>query len=220
VLAAALAVIAERVYFYFRICRDDPDEIVAAVARHLNHGDADAARAAIPNSPSPSNALLRIAVGRHLDGYSHDDVRQGVDEASLSEVPRYMYRLDYLAMFANVATLAGLLGTIFGLQHSFSSLAIADASEKAALLAAGISQAMNTTAFGLMVAIPCMIAHSRLASRRARLMEQLDAAITRVLNYLEARSTGTVVSPPRVAADTRSARSAAPARLSTLPEGA
>jgi biopolymer transport protein ExbB/TolQ len=187
VLATALAVIAERLHFYYRVCRADADDLVANAARALNRGDAGAARKALGSRTPPLNALLGIAMDRHLDGFSIAEVRQAVEERAIREVPRLSRRLGYLATFANVATLAGLLGTIYGLQQSFASLAVADAAEKAALLAAGISQAMNTTAFGLIVAIPCMIAHAKLSSRSADLLESLDVGTVRFLNYLANR---------------------------------
>ncbi len=187
VLGAAIAVMLERIHFYFVVCRDDADDLVAGAARALNRGDTESARTALEDRKAPLDVLLGVAVARHLDGFSFEEVRRSVEEAAIREVPRFSRRIGYLAMFANVATLAGLLGTIFGLQHSFSSLAIADASEKAALLAAGISQAMNTTAFGLMVAIPCMIAHAKLSSRQGHLLEGLDAGTVRFLHYLENR---------------------------------
>jgi len=106
---------------------------------------------------------------------------------AIQEVPRFARRINYLAMFANIATLTGLLGTIFGLQRSFSSLAVAEASEKAAMLASGISQAMNTTAFGLMVAIPCLIAYAKLSNLQASRTEELDACSVRLLNFVESK---------------------------------
>jgi biopolymer transport protein ExbB/TolQ len=96
-------------------------------------------------------------------------------------------RLNYLSLFANVATLLGLLGTIGGLQVSFSSLAAAEAAKKATMLAAGISQAMNTTAFGLIVAVPCMIMYTALSNKRDRLLKDLDEAVVRLTNYLKRR---------------------------------
>ena len=117
-------------------------------------------------------------------------IRQGAEESALSEVPRLSKRLNYLALFANIATLTGLLGTIFGLQQSFSALGATEAAMKAAMLAAGISQAMNTTAFGLMVAIPCMVAYAMLSNMQSRLAEEVDASSIRVLNYLEMRIQG------------------------------
>ncbi len=187
VLAFACAVILERLYFYFVVCRDDADTLVDAATRALNQGEPDTALQAVSARQAPLNAILASAIGRYREGYSFVEVRRAVEEVALREVPRFTRRLSYLATFANVATLVGLLGTIYGLQTSFSSLAMVGAAEKASMLASGISQAMNTTAFGLMVAIPCMIAHAKLSSMQAKLTEDLDAGTLRFMNHLESR---------------------------------
>jgi len=186
VLAATVAVIAERLHFYWVICRDDADGLVTAVVRRLNGGDFEGALARIAGGRSPVAVILEQAVARFNAGHSLAEVRHGVEEAAIRELPRYGRRVGYLAMLANIATLTGLLGTIFGLQESFGSLALVGAAEKAAVLASGIGQAMNTTAFGLMVAIPCLVAYARLSSLQARKTEECDAAAVKLLGYLEA----------------------------------
>ena len=99
---------------------------------------------------------------------------------AMSEIPKLEKRTHYLSMIANVATLLGLLGTIVGLIQSFQSVAAADSSQKAALLSAGISVAMNTTAFGLMVAIPCMVFHSYIQSRTNALIDEINENVMRI----------------------------------------
>jgi biopolymer transport protein ExbB len=128
--------------------------------------------------------LLRTALERYEAGMNIDDIQEGVDEAAINEIPKMSKRLNYLSLFANVATLLGLLGTIAGLQVSFDSLATVEASWKAVMLSQGISQAMNTTAFGLIVAVPCMILFTILANQRDRLVRDLDEAVVKVINYL------------------------------------
>jgi biopolymer transport protein ExbB/TolQ len=186
VLAVAVAVIAERLHFYLVVCRGDADALATSVVRRLGSGDFKGALAEVAERHSPVGVMLQQAVVRHNRGLGAPEVRHGLEESAIREVPRYTRRLNYLAMLANIATLAGLLGTIFGLQQSFSSLALVEATEKASVLAAGISQAMNTTAFGLMVAIPCLIAHTRLGSVASRKTDECDAAALKLLGYLEA----------------------------------
>jgi len=96
-------------------------------------------------------------------------------------------RIQYLAMLANVATLFGLLGTIVGLIQSFDAIGSANAQERAALLAAGISTAMNATMLGLAVAIPCLIFHTFLSSRANALTSEMDRAAVRILDLLQQR---------------------------------
>ncbi len=187
VLALAVAVIVERLYFYLRQAGDNADELAAQTARHLTNDDASTALAELGEEGGPARRLMRRSVETAWEGGNADEIRQSVEELAMREMPRFGRRLNYLAMLANVATLAGLLGTIFGLQQSFSSLAEAEAATKATVLAAGISQAMNTTAFGLMVAMPCLAIHSRLTSMAARRTEDSDAAVVKLLNFYVAR---------------------------------
>lgn len=187
VFGAALAVIVERLIFFFGTCRDDGNGLVADVVKSLNAGQVEQARQAVLKRNAPLNNLLAVAIDRYDENLGFKEIRQGVEEVAIEEVPRYAERVSYLALFANIATLSGLLGTIFGLQQSFSSLAAAEASEKAAMLASGISQAMNTTAFGLMVAIPCLIAFAKLSDMQASRTRKLDAGSVRFLNFLESK---------------------------------
>jgi len=185
--AAAVAVIVERSIFFYRTCRTDVDRLMPEAMRLLNENRSAAARRLVERKSGPLNRILSVAIGRYGDGLSLEEVRKWVEEVAIQEVPRFGRRINYLAMFANIATLTGLLGTIFGLQRSFGSLAVAEAAEKAAMLAAGISQAMNTTAFGLIVAIPCLIAYAKLSNLQAARTEEMDACTVRLLNYLESK---------------------------------
>ncbi len=99
-------------------------------------------------------------------------------------IPKIQKRTNYIQMMANVATLLGLLGTIQGLIQSFSSLASADAASKAALLAKGISTAMNTTAFGLVVAIPCIVAFTILSNKEKAILQKYDEILTEVIHIV------------------------------------
>ena len=185
ILAAALAVVIERAIFYLVICKTNSRQLVASAAKALNEDRADDAYAVVTEKKAPLNNILATAIDRYRQQFNYEDIRQSVDEVAIKEIPKLGRRLNYLALFANIATLAGLLGTIFGLQKSFSSLGLAEAAKKATMLASGISQAMNTTAFGLLVAIPCMIAFSVLSNKKAALTEDVDEAAVKMLNYME-----------------------------------
>jgi biopolymer transport protein ExbB/TolQ len=187
IVGAATAVIVERGLFFLVRCRDRSGPLVAEAVSALNHALPERALRAVTRQRGPLNAVLAVAIERYRDGHSNSEIRQAVEEVALREVPRFSQRLGYLSTFANVATLAGLLGTIFGLQVAFRSLVVTNAAEKAAVLAAGIAQAMNTTSFGLIVAIPCLLAHAVLVNLQSRRAEDLDAGAMRLLNYLENR---------------------------------
>lgn len=118
---------------------------------------------------------------------SEADLQNSADAASVAALPTLTRRLHYLPMLANVATLIGLLGTIFGLREAFSAVAAVSAAERSAKLASGIAVALNATGFGLMVAIPLSLAHGWLTSRAELLIERADEFSVKLINALSAK---------------------------------
>ncbi|GAC1688349.1 MAG: hypothetical protein NVS9B3_06930 [Gemmatimonadaceae bacterium] len=112
------------------------------------------------------------------------DLQNVADAAALSVIPRLTRRLQYLPMLANVATLIGLLGTIFGLRAAFSAVSAATAAERSAALASGIAIALNATGFGLLTAVPLSVAHAYLVSQAETTIEHVDEFSVRVINAL------------------------------------
>jgi biopolymer transport protein ExbB len=185
VLAISTAVVLERVFFYFVICRVSGPSLVATVASALRAGNQDEAKKAVAKGGAPIIVLLRTAVDRFCAGMAVHDIEEGIEEAAIIEMPKMIQRLNYLSLFANIATLLGLLGTISGLQASFSSLAAVEASKKATMLAAGIAEAMNCTAFGLIVAVPCMITYTWLYNKQTQLTKMVDDSVVKTLNFMK-----------------------------------
>ena len=116
------------------------------------------------------------------------EIQRTLEEAAVRQLPRVQVRTGYIGMIANVATLLGLLGTIFGLIMAFKSVGEATAAMKQELLAKGISVAMFTTAFGLIVAIPSMVAFSILTARQTKIMDTIEEASISLFNFLSARN--------------------------------
>ncbi len=112
------------------------------------------------------------------------DLQNVADAAALSVLPRLTRRLHYLPMLANVATLIGLLGTIFGLQAAFASVGLASAAARSGELAKGISVALYATGFGLLTAIPLSVGHAYLVSQAEGIIEQVDEFQVRLINAL------------------------------------
>lgn len=112
------------------------------------------------------------------------DVEQAMSEGMMEAVPRLEERTGYLAVLANVATLLGLLGTIIGLIAAFTAVANADPAEKSKLLSLSISVAMNTTAFGLIAAIPLLISHAVLSNRTNAIISSIEMAGVKFLNVM------------------------------------
>ena len=191
VFAVACTVVIDRVIFYFDICQANGTRLVAEVAQALNSDDLAKAKKTVSKRRAPMNMLMQTAIERFGSGMTFEDIQKGVDQAAIREMPRMTQRLNYLSLFANIGTLLGLLGTIVGLQEMFSSLAAVEAEKKAAMLASGIAQAMNATAFGLIVAVPCMVMYTTLYNKQQQITKDLDESIVRLLDYLEKRlSTG------------------------------
>ncbi|MCK4709338.1 MAG: MotA/TolQ/ExbB proton channel family protein, partial [Gammaproteobacteria bacterium] len=137
-----------------------------------------------------SRILLRV-VNNFKDEVCLEDFEATVEESIMEAAPRLQKRTQYLAMFANIATLLGLLGTIIGLIKAFTAIAQVAPSMKAEILSASISVAMNTTAFGLIVAIPLLIFYTLLQTKTTEIMHSLEVAALHLVNQLSKfRSTG------------------------------
>lgn len=147
--------------------------------------DADNLNGAIGLCEKDKNSLTSI-IGAALKFTGDNDrgMQNAVDEAALTEIPRLQDRTAYLAVIAQISTLLGLLGTIIGLMQSFEAVGSADASQKAALLASGISKALNTTAFGLFIAVPSMLSYTILQRRTEKIIDLLDEYSVTLMNKL------------------------------------
>jgi biopolymer transport protein ExbB/TolQ len=124
-------------------------------------------------------------LGRVKTARRREDIDAAMEEGMLEVVPRLEKRTHYIATFANVITLVGLLGTIIGLIKAFTAVAQVNPAEKAELLSASISIAMNNTAFALMVAIPFLLIHAFLQARTSEIVDGLEAAKISFLNLVE-----------------------------------
>jgi biopolymer transport protein ExbB/TolQ len=130
-----------------------------------------------------SNGLARLQTARR-----REDIDAAMEEGMMEIVPRLEKRTHYIATFANVITLVGLLGTISGLIRAFTAVAQVNPAEKAEMLSASISIAMNNTAFALAVAIPFLLIHSFLNARASEIVDSLEAAKISFLNLVQSQS--------------------------------
>lgn len=178
----------ERVMFLFGTAAIKPEAFMARIADLIRKGSIEGAIAETTRQKAPLSRIIEAAL-RNYRG-TERDIQNAVDEMALAELPRVNARIGYLAMLANVSTMVGLLGTIFGLIAAFAAVAAADPEQKSIMLANGISMAMNTTAFGLVSAIPLLIVHSLLTSRADKLVDQIDRYSVMVMNMLAASRKG------------------------------
>ncbi|TDF34673.1 MotA/TolQ/ExbB proton channel family protein [Alteromonadaceae bacterium M269] len=138
-------------------------------------------------SSAPVSRIISAGVERLNHSFRREDIEYAMEEGLMEAMPRLEKRTAYLATLANISTLLGLLGTIIGLIAAFSAVASADPSEKASLLSQSISVAMNTTAFGLIAAIPLLAFHSVLQTKTTEIVDSMEMAGVKCLNLLIAR---------------------------------
>jgi len=131
--------------------------------------------------------ILDYGLARIQSARRRDDIEQAMEESMMEVVPRLEKRTHYIATFANLATLLGLLGTVMGLIRAFAAVATIDPAQKANLLSASISVAMNCTAFGLMTAVPLLLIHAVLQTKTTELIDSLEMASVKFLNAITER---------------------------------
>jgi biopolymer transport protein ExbB len=150
----------------------------------LARGEFDKARAIIAKDKSVIAQMLRTGLARLGAVRRREDIEIAMEESMMEIIPQLEKRTPYVALLSNIATLLGLLGTIMGLIEAFTAVANANPAEKADLLSASISVAMNTTAFGLMSAIPLLLLHAKLTSTTGQIVDSLEMASVKVLNSI------------------------------------
>lgn len=182
-----LAITIERLYVVFVRSNVNKENFVAQLTTLIVSGNLDKAIKFVTGQP-PTPLANVVKAGLMKINKSDAEVQAALDEATLRELPRLEARTGFLAMFANVAMLAGLLGTIFGLMKCFGSVAKpgVDPALKSQILAEGISEAMNCTAFGLLVAILCLLAFSMLNGKTQHLIDDINETAVSVLNLVVA----------------------------------
>lgn len=184
VLGIGLAIALERFAYLMnqmRVNRRDYEKILPLLKQRRQRELAEVTR----KSNSAMARIIADGMNRRGSSRRRSDIEYAMEEGLLEIMPNIERRTPYLATFANIATLLGLLGTIIGLIAAFTAVANADPAEKANLLSQSISIAMNTTAFGLMAAIPLLLVHSVLQSKTAAIVESLEIAVVKFLNLMD-----------------------------------
>ena len=155
----------------------------------LGQGNFKQAVALTSGSDSAIGQILNYGLARVQSARRRDDIEKAMEESLMEILPRLEKRTHYLATFANLATLLGLLGTVIGLINAFGAVATVNPAEKANLLSASISVAMNCTAFGLMTAVPLLVLHAVLQTKTTELVDSLEMASVKFLNSITERRT-------------------------------
>lgn len=182
-LIFALAVIAERFFIvYFRLRISDKD-FLDAIEKQLQAGNMEKALKLCQLKPdAPLAKVTKSALSAVKFGGAA--VASAIDEAMLEALPAVRKRIEMLWSIANIATLIGLIGTITGLIGAFAAVALASPDQKSALLTKGISEAMNNTAFGLSIAVACILAHMFLSATTKKIAEGTEYGAVKIENIL------------------------------------
>ena len=183
VAAFAIAILVERVYVVVIRSKINVSRFMTELIKLIRAKDFDRAIALCDSAPEGALSTMAKAGLREVDR----GVRQAqyaMDEACLSIIPMIEKRTPYLFVFSNVATLSGLMGTIFGLMFTFKAIAVLPVAQQSQALASGISAAMNTTIFGLIVAIPIVLAYQWILSQSKQVIDDLDEQSVRLINTI------------------------------------
>jgi len=183
VFAAGMAIAVERWFQLGRI-RSANHSMWKLLQPVLVKGEFDKARQMVNKNKSTISQMLAMGLARQGAVRRRDDIEIAMEESMMEIIPQLEKRTPYVALLSNIATLLGLLGTIMGLIEAFTAVANANPAEKADLLSASISVAMNTTAFGLMSAIPLLLFHAKLTSTTGQIIDSLEMASVKALNTI------------------------------------
>ncbi len=183
VFVAGMAIAVERWFQLSRI-RSANHSMWKLLQPVLVKGQFDKARQMVNKNKSTISQMLAMGLARQGAVRRRDDIEIAMEESMMEIIPQLEKRTPYVALLSNIATLLGLLGTIMGLIEAFTAVANANPAEKADLLSASISVAMNTTAFGLMSAIPLLLFHAKLTSTTGQIIDSLEMASVKALNTI------------------------------------
>jgi biopolymer transport protein ExbB/TolQ len=183
VMLSGIVIFFER-FIYLTKVEKVNKSVWAEVFPLLTKGQLKQALDIVKNSESALGQILTNGITHSLAARRHDDVEVAMEEALMEVLPSLEKRTPYLSTLANVATLLGLLGTIIGLIHAFAAVANADPADKANLLSAAVSEAMNCTAFGLVTAIPMLIVYTVLQTKTGQAVGSLESAAMKYMNII------------------------------------
>lgn len=181
VMTLGVAIAIER-FIYLALTQRATESLWKRLLPMLKARDVPRAQQYVENQKTPLARIFNYGFARMLNQSKRETVEAALEEGVMEVTPQMQERTHYLATLANVANLLGLLGTIVGLIEAFSAVSTVDSAQKSEILSASISLAMSTTAFGLIAAIPLLLAHSFLAAKTIKLIDNVEMATIKCLN--------------------------------------
>ena len=176
-----LAIVVERAVYLFR-SSVDKDKLLALLKSQVMSGNVQGAIKVCSGNPTPMTRIVQAGLMKF--NKSDDEVQAAMDEAALRELPKINTRTPYLAMLSNFAVMAGLLGTIAGMIKSFGSVASDEGGNKATVLAEGIAEALNCTAFGIGTSLVGLLGFALLQGKTTSITDDINEVTVQVVNLV------------------------------------
>jgi biopolymer transport protein ExbB len=176
-----IAVIVERAVYLFR-ASVDKDKLLALLKSQVMSGNVQGAIKVCSGNPTPMTRIVQAGLMKF--NKSDDEVQAAMDEAALRELPKINARTPYLAMLANFAVMAGLLGTIAGMIRSFGSVGGDESGNKTTELASGIAEALHCTLFGIATSLVGLIGYSLLQGKTTAVTDDINEVTVQVVNLV------------------------------------
>ena len=177
-----IAIIVERAIYLFR-ASVDKDKLLALLKSQVMSGNVQGAIKVCSGNPTPMTRIVQAGLMKF--NKSDEEVQAAMDEAALRELPKINARTPYLAMTANFAVMAGLLGTIAGMIKSFGSVGDKEGgADKATELANGIAEALNCTAFGIGTSLVGLLGFSLLQGKTTHVVDDINEVTVQVVNLV------------------------------------
>ena len=186
VFAVGLGFAVERFIYLHRVAGANR-RLWAQLAPLFQAGNFRKAMEIAEKSDSALSTIMRYGISRVATARRKEDIEKAMEESLIEVIPALEKRTHYLATLANIGMLMGLLGTVIGLINAFAAVAAVNPAEKAAMLSASISVAMNNTALGLGLAITLLLCHMYLETKTTELVDSLEVASLKVLNSISER---------------------------------
>jgi biopolymer transport protein ExbB/TolQ len=176
-----IAIIVERAVYLFR-ASVDKDKLLALLKSQVMSGNVQGAIKVCSGNPTPMTRIVQAGLMKF--NKSDDEVQAAMDEAALRELPKVSARTPYLAMLSNFAVMAGLLGTISGMIKSFGSVGGNEGGNQATVLAEGISEALNCTAFGILTSLIGLLGFSLISGKTTSVIDDINEVTVQVVNLV------------------------------------
>ena len=180
----AVAIILERYAVISAASNINKDSLLHEINSYILQGQLEKAVAVVSQSKSPLTNIVRSGLVAVANRLGDEEVQTAMDAVALREIPRLEKNVGILAAISNMSTLIGLLGTVIGMIGAFATVATVSASEKATVLASNIAEAMNCTAFGLIVAIPTLGSYILFNNWSQRVVDDIHEVSVTTLNFI------------------------------------